>query len=84
MFRHPYELEAHLRYQSERLAGERVRCSPMDSSDVQLTRVMTQLRKRVGVGLIRVGAIVAGGDALRGLPPSLFGNISSAVSPPGR
>lgn len=68
MFRSPHELDAHVRYQSERLASELQRCVQIDRTGARSPRLATLVRRRVGIGLMRVGAVVAGGDAPRGLP----------------
>lgn len=68
MFRSPYELDAHVRYQIERPASERERCSLIDGANAETPRVLSQVRRRLGVGLMRLGAAIAGVDARRGLP----------------
>lgn len=68
MFRHPSELEAHVRYQSERLASDWERCSQIDRADAEAPRLLSQIRRRLGVGLMRVGAAIAGVEARRDLP----------------
>ena len=68
MFRSPLELEVHARYRQELLAEERRRCAAIDRYDGTLTSPMTRARRRIGLGLIRLGAGIAGKEAPLGLP----------------
>lgn len=68
MFRSPWELDAQIRYRIAHLDSERRLCSRIDRADAGWPRRLTHLRRRLGLGLIRVGATIAGSDGLRGLP----------------
>ena len=70
MYRSPWELEALVRQRTAYLVHERQVCSQIDQADVGRASLVTQIRHRLGIGLIRVGHALAGYDALRGLPTS--------------
>jgi hypothetical protein len=67
MYRSPWELDTHIRYVHERLANERRLCAGIDAADAAPAKRLTGIRQRVGIGLIQIGAVLAGSDALRGL-----------------
>src|SRR4051794_27905391 len=68
MYRSPWELAAIVRQRNAYLARERQLCSQIDRSDDGPASLVTQLRHRLGIGLIRVGHALAGYDRVRGLP----------------
>jgi hypothetical protein len=72
MYRSPWELATYVRYHIADLAEEHRACSPIAQSDQAPARILTQLRHRLGITLIKVGRALAGYDALRGLaaPPA--------------
>jgi hypothetical protein len=72
MYRSPWELAIYVRYHIADLADEHRACSPVAQSDQAPARMLTQLRHRLGITLIKVGRALAGYDALRGLaaPPA--------------
>lgn len=70
MFRSPHELAAEVRFRRERLASERALCSPIGRSIMRSPSLLSQIRSRLGVGLMRVGAAIAGAEARRGFPSS--------------
>jgi len=72
MYRSPWELATYVRYHIADLADEHRACSPVAQSDQAPARMLTQLRHRLGITLIKVGRALAGYDALRGLaaPPA--------------
>jgi hypothetical protein len=72
MYRSPWELATYVRYHIADLADEHRACSPTAQSGQAPARILTQLRHRLGITLIKVGRALAGYDALRGLaaPPA--------------
>ena len=70
MYRSTWELDAYIRHHIADLADERRACSPIARSVGRLPGPMTQLRHRLGIGLIKIGHALAGYDAVRGLPTS--------------
>jgi hypothetical protein len=70
MYRSTWELDVYVRQHVADLADERRACSPIAPSADRLPGPITQLRHRLGIGLINVGQALAGVDAGRGLPPS--------------
>ena len=68
MYRSTWELDAYVRQHVADLADERRACSPITQRVQRLPGPMTQLRHRLGIGLIKVGQALAGYDAVRGLP----------------
>ncbi len=70
MYRSTWELAAYVRYHIADLADERRSCSPITQSRDGPTSLLTQLRHRLGIALIKVGQALAGYDAIRGLPTS--------------
>jgi hypothetical protein len=70
MYRSTWELDVHIRQHIADLADERRACSPIAESAGRLPSPMTQLRHRLGIGLIKVGQALAGYDGVRGLPTS--------------
>jgi hypothetical protein len=73
MYRSNWELAVYVRHHIASLADERRGCSPIDRDEDGPARLVTQLRHRLGIGLIRAGHALAGYDAVRVLP-----------TPPGR
>jgi hypothetical protein len=67
MYRSNWELAAYVRHHTASLADERRACSPIAQDD-RPAGLLTQLRHRLGIGLIQVGHALAGYDAVRGLP----------------
>ena len=70
MYRSTWELDAYVRQHIAELADERRACSPIAQSADRLPSLLTQLRHRLGIGLIKVGQALAGYDGVRGLPTS--------------
>ena len=68
MYRSPWELATYVRYHIADLADEHRACSPIAQSDDAQSSLLTHLRHRLGIALIKVGHALAGYDALRGLP----------------
>ncbi len=68
MYRSPWELDALVRQRTAYLIGEREVCSQIDRTDDRPASLVTQIRHRLGIGLIKVGHALAGYDAVRGLP----------------
>jgi hypothetical protein len=68
MYRSTWELAAYVRHHIADLADERRACSPIAQRGEGLASPMTQLRQRLGMGLIRVGHALAGYDSVRRLP----------------
>ena len=68
MYRSHWELAAYVRHRNAYLADERRACSRIDRTDDGPASLVTQLRHRLGIGLIKVGHALAGYDAVRGLP----------------
>jgi hypothetical protein len=68
MYRSHWELAAFVRHRNKYLADERRNCSRIDQAGVGPARLVTQLRHRLGIGLIRVGRALAGDDTVRGIP----------------
>ena len=66
MFRSPWELDAHIRYRNEELVREHRRSTQIDPAPGATAGRLAETRRRIGIGIMRVGAIIAGGDALRG------------------
>ena len=62
MYRSPWELAAIVRQRNAYLAHERQVCSQIDRTDDGPASLVTQLRHRLGIGLIRVGHALAGYD----------------------
>jgi hypothetical protein len=67
MYRSTWEIAAYIRHHIADIADERRACSPIAKSVGGLTSPMTQLRHRLGLGLIKVGHALAGYDAVRSL-----------------
>ena len=72
MYRSTWELEAYVRHHIADLADEHRTCALSDQSNEGPARIVTQLRRRLGIGLIKIGHALAGYDAVRGLstPPA--------------
>jgi hypothetical protein len=72
MYRSTWELAAYVRHHIADLADERRACSPIDRANGGSMSLLTQLRHRLGIGLIKIGHALAGSDAVRGLssPPA--------------
>jgi hypothetical protein len=68
MYRSHWELAALVRQRNAYLIEERQACLQIDRTDDRPASLVTHLRYRLGVSLIRVGHALAGYDALRGLP----------------
>jgi len=68
MYRSPWELAALVRQRNAYLVDERQVCSQIDQDDDGPASLVTRLRHRLGIGLIRVGQALAGYDTLRRLP----------------
>jgi len=68
MYRSPWELAVLVCHHNAYLADERRACSPITQSIDRLPGPMTQLRHRLGIGLIKVGHALAGYDGVRRLP----------------
>jgi hypothetical protein len=72
MYRSTWELATYVRHHIADLTDERRTCSPITQSDRGPASLVTQLRHRLGIGLIKAGHSLAGSDAVRGLstPPA--------------
>jgi hypothetical protein len=74
MYRSEWELTSYVRYRLADLADEHPARGQIDHAIVGLAMLslLTQLRERLGIGLIRIGQALAGSDAVRGLhaPPA--------------
>ena len=70
MYRSTWELAALVRDRIAYLADERQICSQIGRDGDRPASLLTQLRHRLGIGLIKVGHALAGIDAGRGLPTS--------------
>ena len=68
MYRSPWELAILVRHRIAYLVDERRICSQIDQGDDGPASLLTKLRHRLGIGLIKVGHALAGYDGLRGLP----------------
>jgi hypothetical protein len=68
MYRSPGELTTYVRYHIADLADERRACSPITQSSDAPARILTQMQRRLGMGLIRLGHALAGYDSVRRLP----------------
>jgi hypothetical protein len=68
MFRSPWELDAYIRHRNEHLVRERQFCAQADRAAAGSPGRMIQMRRRLGVALIRVGALIAGLETLPRLP----------------
>jgi hypothetical protein len=68
MYRSPWELAALVRHRTAYLTDERRICSQIDQHDDGPASLVTQLRHRLAIGLIRVGHALAGHATVRGLP----------------
>ena len=68
MYRSHWELAALVRQRNAYLIEECRVCSLIDRTNDGRASLVTQLRHRLGIGLIRLGHTLAGYDALRGLP----------------
>ena len=81
MYRSPWELAALVRHRTAYLAHERQVCSQFDQEGDGPASLVTQLRHRVGIGLIKVGQALAGYDTAGRLPtpsarPATWGTSS--------
>jgi hypothetical protein len=72
MYRSTWELAAYVRHHIAELADERRTCSPIIHNSEGAASPMTQVRRRLGIGLIKIGHALAGYDGVRGLsaPPA--------------
>lgn len=70
MYRSTWELAAYVRHHIADLTDERRACSPITQSNEGAASLLTQLRHRLGMGLIQVGQVLADYDTIRGLPTS--------------
>jgi hypothetical protein len=68
MYRSTWELATYVRHHIADLADERRTCSPITQSAGRLARPGTQVRHRLGLALIKLGEVLAGYEAVRGLP----------------
>jgi hypothetical protein len=68
MYRSTWELDAYVRHHIADLADDRRTCSRITRGVAGLPSPVTQLRHRLGIGLIKVGHALAGYDGVRGLP----------------
>ena len=68
MYRSTWELATYVRHHIADLVDERRACSPITQSPGRLASPVTQVRQRLGLGLIKIGEILAGYEAVRGLP----------------
>jgi hypothetical protein len=70
MYRSEWELTNYVRCRLADLSDEHPARGQFDHTIVGLTMVslLTELRQRLGIGLIRIGQALAGADAVRGLP----------------
>ena len=69
MYRSTWELATYVRHHIAELAGERRACSPVTPSAGRWGDPVTQIRHRLGIGLIKVGQVLAGFEGVRVLPP---------------
>jgi hypothetical protein len=81
MYRSTWELAAYVRHHIADLADERQACSPIARTNGGPASLVTQLRHRLGMGLIRVGQVLADYDTVRRLPappvrPATWGSRS--------
>jgi hypothetical protein len=70
MYRSTWELDAYVRQHISELADERRSCSSIARRVDRLPSRLTQLQRRLGISLIKVGQALAGYDGVRGLPTS--------------
>lgn len=79
--RSTWELEVSARHHIAYLADKRRACSSIDRGAEGSAHLATQLRHRLGLGLIQAGHALAGSDAVRGLatPPA---RAATAEFPP--
>ena len=72
MYRSTWELAAYVRHHIAELADERRTCSPIIHNSEGAASPMTQVRRRLGIGLIKIGHALAGYDGVRRLstPPA--------------
>ena len=68
MYRSPWELAIYVRHHTADLVNEHRTCSPVTRTDDRPANLLTPLRHRVGVSLIKAGHALAGYDAVRVLP----------------
>jgi hypothetical protein len=68
MYRSHWELAALVRQRNAYLAHERHVCSEIDWTDPGPSRLVPQLRHRLGLALIRVGQALAGYNTVGRLP----------------
>jgi hypothetical protein len=68
MYPHPWELAAHVRHRIAFLTDERRVCAQIDQANGGAVILLTQLRHRLGLGLIQIGQALADDDTVRGLP----------------
>jgi hypothetical protein len=68
MYRSHWELAAYVRQRNAYLIDERRVCSLIDRTNDGRASLVTQLRQRLGMGLIRVGHALAGYDSVRRFP----------------
>ena len=68
MCRNHWELDSYIRHHIAHLADEHRACSPIDQHDDGPVSLLSQLRHRLGIGLILVGHALAGNDAAGGFP----------------
>jgi hypothetical protein len=68
VIRNPWELEAHARDRNARLNRDLTLWARRGRDETRWPRRLTLLRRRLGIGLMQIGATVAGRDALRSLP----------------
>lgn len=67
MYRSTWEVATYVRHHVADLAGERRACTLIMGSAGRVARPVTQIRHRLGLGLIKVGKTLAGYEAGRGL-----------------
>ena len=82
MYRSNWELAAYVRDHIAYLTDERRACSRSEQGDDGPASLLTQLRHRIGIGLIQVGHALAGYEAVRVLPtpptrPATWGQSGS-------
>jgi hypothetical protein len=70
MYRSTWELDVYARHHIADLANERRACTAITQSVAGTASPITQLRHRLGFGLIKVGHALADHDAVRGFPTS--------------
>ena len=68
MYRSNWELAVYVRDHISSLADEHRTCSLIAQDDDRPARLLTQVRHRLGIGLILVGRALAGYDAVGALP----------------